>query len=80
MHRGGTGSRGRWSDNRDLEGERETERHFCVHVCTGAWLAGNFVCGSVGLVVEGDGLFDERSRERLGGGGDLEKERGERET
>ena len=51
----------------------------CCHVCTGAWLAGNFVCGSVGLVVEGDGLFDERSRERLGGGGFRERERGERD-
>ena len=32
MQRGGTGSRGRWSADRDLEGERDRERHFCVHV------------------------------------------------
>ena len=52
----------------------------CCHACTGALLAGNSVCGSVGLVVEGDGLFDERSREIGGGGGeDLEKEGRERD-
>ena len=30
MQRGGTGSRGRWSDDRDLEGEREAFLYACV--------------------------------------------------